>query len=66
MSVHPRDLSIEDRMKGMEDRIPENHKTFPVTPDLVAELDRRLATYEIDKNRGRPAAVVLAALRRSL
>jgi putative addiction module component (TIGR02574 family) len=39
--------------------IPD-HKAPLVTPEQRAELDRRLAAYEIDRNRGRPAADVLA------
>jgi len=39
--------------------IPD-HKASLVTPDQRAELDRRLAAYKIDRNRGRPAEDVLA------
>lgn len=36
----------------------------PVTAEQEAELDRRLNAYDVDKNRGRPVADVLADIRR--
>lgn len=44
----------------------EDYKAFPVTSNEKIELDSRLRAYEGDKNRGRPAADVLADLRRRL
>lgn len=38
----------------------------PATAVQIAELDSRLVAYEVDKNRGRPAADVLADVRRRL
>lgn len=69
MNAKLRELPVEERIKLVEDlwdSIAEDHKALPVTPDQKAELDRRLRAYEIDKNRGRPAANVLADIRRRL
>ena len=69
MNANLRQLPVEDRIKLVEDlwdSIAEDRKALPVTPEQRVELDRRLAAYEIDKNRGRPAADVLADVRRRL
>jgi putative addiction module component (TIGR02574 family) len=69
MNANLRELPVEERIKLVEDlwdSIAEDRKALPVTPEQRAELDRRLAAYEIDKNRGRPAADVLADIRRRL
>ena len=69
MNAKLRELPVEERIKLVEDlwdSIAEDRKTLPVTPEQRAELDRRLAAYELDKNRGRPAADVLADVRRRL
>lgn len=51
---------VEDLWGG----IAEDRKGLPVTPEQKAELDRRLKAYEVDKNRGRLAADVLADVHR--
>lgn len=69
MNAKLRELPVEERIKLVEDlwdSIAEDREALPVTPEQRAELDRRLAAYEIDKNRGRPAADVLADVRRRL
>ncbi|MGC8519119.1 MAG: addiction module protein [Steroidobacteraceae bacterium] len=69
MNAKLRELPVEERIKLVEDlwdSIADDRKALPVTPEQRAELDRRLAAYEIDKNRGRPAADVLADVRRRL
>ncbi len=69
MNGNLRELPVEERMKLVEDlwdSIAEERKALPVTPEQKAELDRRLKAYEVDKNRGRLAADVLADVRRRL
>ena len=69
MNAKLRELPVEERIKLVEDlwdSIAEDRKALPVTPEQKAELDRRLEAYEVDKNRGRPAADVLADVYRRL
>jgi putative addiction module component (TIGR02574 family) len=69
MNAKLRELPVEERIKLVEDlwdSIAEDRKALPVTAEQKAELDRRLEAYEVDKNRGRPAADVLADVRRRL
>jgi putative addiction module component (TIGR02574 family) len=69
MNANLRELSVEERIKLVEDlwdSIAEDRKALPVTPEQKAELDRRLRAYEVDKNRGRLAADVLTGVRRRL
>ena len=69
MNAKLRELPVEERIKLVEDlwdSIAEDRKALPVTPEQKAELDRRLKAYEVDKNRGRLAADVLADVRRRL
>lgn len=69
MNANLRELPVEERIKLVEDlwdSIAEDSKALPVTPEQRAELDRRLKAYEVDKNRGRLAADVLADVRRRL
>ena len=69
MNAKLRELPIEERIKLVEDlwdSIADDRKALPVTPELSAELDRRLAACEVDRNRGRPAADILADVRRRL
>jgi putative addiction module component (TIGR02574 family) len=67
MNANLRQLPLEERItlvQDLWDSIAEDRKALPVTPEQKA--DRRLAAYEIDKNRGRPVADVLADIRRRL
>jgi len=67
MNGDRRELPIEERVELVErDSIAKDRKALPVTAEQRDELDRRLAAYEIDTNRGRPAADVLADVRRRL
>jgi putative addiction module component (TIGR02574 family) len=69
MNAKLRELPVEERIKLVEDlwdSIADDRKALPVTPEQRAELDRRLAAYEVDNNFGRPAADVLADVRRRL
>jgi putative addiction module component (TIGR02574 family) len=69
MNVKLRELPVEERIKLVEDlwdSIAADRKALPITPDQHAELDHRLKAYEVDKNRGRPAADVLVDVRRRL
>lgn len=69
MSTKLLDLPIEERIRVVEDlweSIAADQGALPLTSDQKAELDRRLDTYEIDKNPGRPAPDVLADIRRKL
>lgn len=69
MNANLRQLPVEERIKLVEDlwdSIAEDRTALPVTLEQRAELDRRLAAYEIDKNPGRLAADALADIRRRL
>ena len=69
MNAKLRELPVEERIKLVEDlwdSIAADKKALPVTPEQRAELDRRLDAYEMDKNDGRPAADVIADVRRRL
>lgn len=69
MNSKLRELPVEERIKLVEDlwdSIAEDRKALPVTPEQRVEIDGRLAAYELDKNRGRPAVDVLADIRRRL
>jgi len=69
MNVKLRELPVEERIKLVEDlwdSIAADRKALPITPEQQAELDHRLEAYEVDKNRGRTAADVLADVRRRL
>jgi putative addiction module component (TIGR02574 family) len=41
-------------------------EALPVEPELLAELDRRLAEFEANPAEGRPAAEVIARIRATL
>lgn len=56
-------------MKFIDDlsgRSAEDCKAFPVTSDQREKIDSRMTAYEGDRNRGRPAADVVADLRHRL
>lgn len=62
-------LPVKWRNKPAEELwagIAADRNVLSVTPEQRAELDRRLNAYEIDQNRGRPAADVLDDVRRRL
>ena len=69
MNAKLRELPIEERIKLVEDlwdSIAADKEVLPVTPEQKAELDRRLDSYEADKNPGRLASDVIADVRRRL
>ena len=69
MNTKPQHLPIEERIKLVEDlwdSIAADQQALPLTPAQKAELDRRLDAYEVDQNRGRLAAEVIAGIRRRL
>lgn len=69
MNAKLRRLPLEERIKLVEDlwdSIAADQKVLRLTPAQGKELDRRLDAYELDKNPGRPASEVLAAIRRKL
>lgn len=51
---------IGELWDSLEDELP------PLEPELLAELDRRLAEFEADSAEGRPAAEVIARVRATL
>ncbi len=62
-------LPAEERIKLVEDlwdSIAADQQALQLTAEQRAELDRRLDAYEIDKNRGRLAADVVADVRQEL
>jgi putative addiction module component (TIGR02574 family) len=62
-------LTVEERIKLVEDlwdSIAADQGALPITADQRIELDRRLNTYAVDKNRGRPAAEAVRDIRRRL
>lgn len=67
MNTKPQQLPVEERIKLVEDlwdSIAADQHALPLTNEQKAELDRRLDAYEVDKNRGRLAADVVADIRR--
>ncbi|MEK6551020.1 MAG: addiction module protein [Pseudomonadota bacterium] len=69
MNTKPLQLPVDERIKLVEDlwdSIAADQQALRLTPEQKAELDQRLDAYEIDKNRGRPAADAVADIRRKL
>ena len=69
MNTKPQQLPVKERIKFVEDlwdSIAADQQALRLTPEQKAELDQRLDAYEIDKNRGRPAADAVADIRRKL
>ena len=69
MNPKLKELPVDERVKLVEDlwdSIAADQHALPLTNEQKAELDRRLNAYEIDKNPGRPAADVVADIRRRL
>lgn len=69
MNSKLKELPVDERVKLVEDlwdSIAADQHALPLTNEQKAELDRRLNAYEIDKNPGRPAADVVADIRRRL
>ena len=69
MDAKLQELPIDERIKLVEDlwdSIAAEQKALPLTSEQMAELDRRLDAYAVDRNRGRLAAEVIADIRRRL
>lgn len=69
MNVKLRQLPLDERLRLVEDlwdSIAADEAVLPLTDEQKSELDRRLDAYEADRNPGRPAAEVVAEIRRSL
>jgi len=69
MNATLRKLPIDERIRLVEDlwdSIAVDQSALPLTADQRAELDRRLDRYEADGERGRPAANVIADIRKIL
>lgn len=69
MNANLRKLPLEERLRLVEDlwdSIAADQGALPLTSQQQTELDRRLDAYEADGIRGRPAADVIADIRKSL
>jgi len=64
-----REVPTRERLNSVDghcEPVAGSYQEPLITPDQRAELDRRLMSYRIDRNRGRLAANVLADVRRRL
>jgi len=62
-------LSIDQRIQLVEDlwdSIAEEKFGLPITEDQKIELDLRLKTYGLDKNKGKEAKLVFSNIKNSL
>ena len=62
-------LPVEERLRLVEDlwdSIAADQRVLSLTEEQKTELDLRLDAYEADKDPGRPAADVIAEIRRKL
>ena len=69
MSSSLRDLPIDQRIQLVEDlwdSIAADQSVLPVTGPQVAELDRRLEAYTLDRDQGRTAEEAIASVRSKL
>ena len=69
MNAKLRSLPLEERIKLVEDlwdSIAVEQRALPITPEQIAELDRRLEAYEADPDNGRPAVDAVSDIRRKL
>jgi len=63
------DLSLDERLKLVEDiwdSIAAEQAEVPMTPAQQRELDARLETYRVDRDRGEPATEVIERIRARL
>jgi len=64
-----RKLPLDERIRLVEDlwdSIAADRGALPLTPEQRAELDRRLAAYELDRNPGRLAEDVIEDIKKRL
>lgn len=69
MNTKLKQLPVEERIRLVEDlwdSIAADQQALRLTAEQKAELDRRLDTYELDKNQGRLATDAVADIRRKL
>lgn len=69
MNYKLKELPIEERIRLVEDlwdSIAADQKAIQLTDTQKEELERRLNAYNVDQNRGRPAAEVITDIRRQL
>ena len=69
MNANLRKLPVDERIRLVEDlwdSIAADQSALPLTADRRTELDRRLDAYQADGNLGRPAADVIAEIRKKL
>ena len=69
MNIALQELPVEERIKMVEDiwdSIAADQNALALTAEQRALLDQRLNAYEIDGNRGRLLADVIADIRRKL
>ena len=69
MNINLRELSVEDRIRLVEDlwdSIAKDQLALPLTSYQEQELDRRLDVYQTDGNHGRPALEVIEEIRKRL
>lgn len=62
-------LPLEERLRLVEDiwdSIAAEQSSLPLTASQKALLDQRLDAYQVDGNKGRPAAAVIEELKRKL
>ena len=69
MNANLRNLPLDERIRLVEDlwdSIASDQNALPLTPEQQAELDRRLDSYEVSGDPGRPAEDVIADIRKRL
>ena len=69
MNTNLRKLPVGERMRLVEelwDSIASDQNALPLTPEQAGELDRRLDSYEVSGDPGRPAEDVIADIRKRL
>jgi putative addiction module component (TIGR02574 family) len=69
MNANLRKLPIDERIRLVEDlwdSIAADQSALLLTADQRTELDRRLDAYQADGNPGRPAADVIAEIRKRI
>lgn len=69
MNTKLKNLPVDERIKLVEelwDSIASDQKVLSLTDEQKAELDKRLDTYEVDRNPGRIATESITEIRRKL
>ena len=69
MNSSLKQLPVDERIRLVEDlwdSIAADQSAIPLSSDQMAELDRRLDSYEADGNTGRTAEEVISELRKRL